>query len=249
MTAQHLESHPKGASKLSDLPSCLLTWEKNLQRGLLEGRSPPSEETKRLALLRMIPKAQREKLWDVANKLYPTFADLRAKVQEMIRDDADSRQGMSPMELDHVDEDDESSWEATGQTFSGKGPGGEETLFMLQKRGTQFRVKPKGGGRGGKAGGGRPGATSRVDPTTGKPTKWDPSGCARCGRSSHWARECKATVDIDGNPPKEKPAESRKKKKGSGKGGRLNDLEETGESGQVEGGDVAEALEDEELDE
>ena len=91
MTAQHLESHPKGASKLADLPSCLLTWEKNLQRGLLEGRSPPSEETKRLALLRMIPKEQREKLWDVADKLYPTFADLRAKVQEMIRDDKEFR--------------------------------------------------------------------------------------------------------------------------------------------------------------
>ena len=44
-------------------------------------------------------------------------------------------------------DDDESAWEATGQTFSGKGPSGEEMLFMLQKRGTQFRVKPKGGGK------------------------------------------------------------------------------------------------------
>ena len=38
MTAQHLESHPKGATKIADLPSCLLTWEKNLQRG--RGKNP-----------------------------------------------------------------------------------------------------------------------------------------------------------------------------------------------------------------
>ena len=203
MTAQHLESHPKGASKIADLPACLLAWEKNLQRGLKEGRTPPSDDTKRLALLRMLPKQQREKVWDVANKLYPTFADLMAKVQEMIRDDADSRQGMSPMELDNIDDDQEGAWEATGQTFSGKGPSGEEMLFMLQKRGSQFRVKPKGGGKGGRAGGGKAGASQRKDPITGKPTKWDPSGCARCGRSNHWACECTAKVDIDGNPPKE----------------------------------------------
>ena len=86
MNAQYLERHPKGATKIAELPGCLLTWEKNLQRGISEGRTPPNDETKRLALLRMLPKQQREKVWEVANKLYPTFADLMAKVQEMIRD-------------------------------------------------------------------------------------------------------------------------------------------------------------------
>ena len=118
------------------------------------------------------------------------------------------------MELDNVEEDDESSWEATGQTFSGKGPGGEETLFMLQKRGAQFRVRPEGGGKGGRAGGGKAGAAPRLDPTTGKPTKWDPSGCARCGRPSHWAKECRATVDVDGNPPRENQ-QARRGRKGA----------------------------------
>merc|ERR1711978_665007 len=103
MTATHLESHPKGASKMADMPQCLLEWEKSLRRCLAEGRSPPNDETKRLALLRMLPKTQREAIWETADKLYPTFAELLAKVQQMVQDDMDKRMGAGPMDVDHID--------------------------------------------------------------------------------------------------------------------------------------------------
>ena len=45
--AQQLEHHPKGASKMSEMPGALLEWEKNLQRCIQEGRVPPSDEWKR----------------------------------------------------------------------------------------------------------------------------------------------------------------------------------------------------------
>ena len=112
----------------------------------------------------------------------------------------------------------------------GKGPKGEDTLFLLQKRGSATRVVPKGGGRG---------AKGNKAPTGGKgdvTSKWDPSGCARCGRSSHWAKECTALKDVDGNPPREKPPPKKKLPKG-GKGRRTAyDLEDnTGEEEGAEG--------------
>ena len=83
LNAQHLETHPNGASMMPDLPKCMLEWEKNLRRCVQEGRTPPNDETKRLALLRMIPATQRKEIWHTANKLYPTFAELLAKVNEL----------------------------------------------------------------------------------------------------------------------------------------------------------------------
>ena len=53
--AQDLETRPKGAAKMADLPQCMLEWERNLRRCIQEERSPPSDEAKRLARLRMIP--------------------------------------------------------------------------------------------------------------------------------------------------------------------------------------------------
>ena len=50
MHAQHLETHPKGASTIKEMPAALLEWEKNLRRCLQEGRTAPNDETKRLAL-------------------------------------------------------------------------------------------------------------------------------------------------------------------------------------------------------
>ena len=141
---------PKVANRISELPGCLLEWEKNLRRCLAEGRTPPSDETKRLALLRMIPSKQRGEIWQTANKLYPKFNDLLAKVQEMIQDDFDARHsGIARMDVDNVDDDDnDDGWVSTGQTLSGKGAKGEESLFMLQKRGNATRIVPKGKGRG-----------------------------------------------------------------------------------------------------
>ena len=133
---------------MADLPGCLAEWERNLRRCTQEGRAQPSEETKRLALLKMLPTKQREAIWETADKLYPTFTELLTKVQRMIQDDIDSRQGVGQMDVDNVDDDDEEGWEDTGQTLSGKGPGGEETLFALQRRGTSMRVSPKGKGKG-----------------------------------------------------------------------------------------------------
>ena len=102
----------------------------------------------RIALLRMLPKEQRKAIWETANKLYPTFTELLAKVQEMVQDDIDKRQGADFMDVDHVD-DDEEGWQSTGQVLTGKGAHGEEALFTLQRRGNAMRVAPKGGGKGG----------------------------------------------------------------------------------------------------
>ena len=81
MAAQHKEQNPKGAKKMSELPGRIADWERDLRRCSQEGRSQPDEETKRLALLRMLPAKQREALWDTADKLYPTFAELLHKIQ------------------------------------------------------------------------------------------------------------------------------------------------------------------------
>ena len=69
-----------------------------------------------------------------------------------------------------------------------------------------MRVRPKGGGKG---------AHKKKLPLQRAPgDKWDPNGYARCGRSSHWAKECDAKLDVNGNPPREKP---KGKSKGKGK--------------------------------
>ena len=78
LNAQELETRPKGASKMSEMPARLLEWEKNLQRCTQEGREQPRDDVKRLALLKMLPQKQWSKIWSVANKLYPTFSDLLA---------------------------------------------------------------------------------------------------------------------------------------------------------------------------
>ena len=39
-----------------------------------------------------------------------------------------------------MDDDDESGWTNTGQTFAGKGAQGEETLFTLQRKTPFLRV-------------------------------------------------------------------------------------------------------------
>merc|ERR1712026_327759 len=129
LNASHLETHPKGASKLSDLPLCLSEWELNLRGCVEEGRQPPDDSTKRLALLRMLPTRQKQAIWDVANQLYPTFQDLLSKVHEMIRDEVDCKNGSSPMDIDQLDaEDAGGKWVSTGQTMIGKGPDGEEAI-------------------------------------------------------------------------------------------------------------------------
>ena len=117
---------------MEDLPACIAEWERNLRRCVQEGRAQPTEEGKRLALLKMLPTKQREAIWETADKLYPTFAELLTKVQRMIQDDIDTRQGIGAMDIDNVESDDEDGWEDTGQTLSGKGPGGEDALFILQ---------------------------------------------------------------------------------------------------------------------
>ena len=138
---------------MSEMPARLLEWEKNLQRCITEGREPPNDEYKRLALLRMIPQKQRASIWETANKLYPTFAELLAKVQEMVQDDLDHKNGVSPMDIDNAEP--EGEWVNTGQTLTGKGANGEDTIFLLQRRGSAMRVTPKGKGKGaGKGGGG-----------------------------------------------------------------------------------------------
>ena len=154
-----------------------------------------------------MPQKQRQALWDTADQLYPTFATLLAKIQKMLQDEADNKLGFSPMDLDHVD-DDTGDWIDMGQTFPGKGANGEDVLFTLQRRGTAIRIAPKGakgGKRGTKGTKGGKGEKDNILPTTGKGiTEWDPNGCARCGRSTHWAKQCTATKDVLGNPPPEK---------------------------------------------
>ena len=50
----------------------------------------------------------------------------------MIQDDLDAKNGVAGMDIDEVME--EGEWKPTGQVLTGKGPQGEETLFMLQKQ-------------------------------------------------------------------------------------------------------------------
>ena len=102
--AQQLETHPRGATKMSEMPARLLEWEKNLQRCITEGREPPNDEYKRLALLRMIPPKERAAIWETANKLYPTFAELLKNVHRIIQEDTDEPQGLGPMDVDNVEE-------------------------------------------------------------------------------------------------------------------------------------------------
>ena len=82
----------------------------------------------------MLPPKQREAIWDVADQLFPTFAELLAKVQKLIQDDIDSRNGVGPMEIDDLEEE---VWKDTSDTFTGKGPDGDDTVFVLQRRGNQ----------------------------------------------------------------------------------------------------------------
>ena len=100
----------------------------------------------------MIPQKQRASIWETANKLYPTFADLLGKVQEMVQDDLDNKNGVGPMDIDVVEQ--EGEWVNTGQTLTGKGANGEDTIFLLQRRGSAMRVTPKGKGKGARKGGG-----------------------------------------------------------------------------------------------
>ena len=58
LTAQHKEYNPRGATKMSELPGCLLEWERDLRRCQQEGRKCPDDEVKRLTLLKMLPPKQ-----------------------------------------------------------------------------------------------------------------------------------------------------------------------------------------------
>ena len=135
ISAEHLERNPRGAAKMSEMPARLLEWERNLRRCLDEGREPPNEESKRLALLKMIPAKQRATIWDVAGKLYPTFADVLAKVQEMIADEVDQKNGFGNMEVDEVA--DEGEWKSTGQTLVGKGHRVKISYSCSSEKGTR----------------------------------------------------------------------------------------------------------------
>ena len=233
MAAQHKELHPKGAKKMSELPKCIADWERDLRRCSQEGRSQPDNETKRLALLRMLPTKQREALWDNADVLYPTFRDLMQKVQKLVQEDVDNHNGVGPMDIDNIDEPDDDDWVSTGQTFAGKGQSGEDVIFVLQRKGNMTRISQKGRGRGRPGGGAPPwkrSAPIKDEGAPGSPT-WDKNGCARCGRGGHWAKECHAKTDIFGNPPKEKPPA--RKTKGRGKGA-LADLTDEQAEGTAE---------------
>ena len=107
MMAQHREQHPKGAQKLSDMPARLLAWEQDLRRCADEGRDQPSDECKRLALLRMLPSKQRDSIWETADKLYPSFQELLTKIKQMIQDDVDKAQAPMPMDIDHIEPEEE----------------------------------------------------------------------------------------------------------------------------------------------
>ena len=65
----------------------------------------------------------------------------------MIQDDIDERQGVGAMNVDNVEEQD-GAWINTGTTLTGKGPDGEDTLFVLQRRGGATRIVPNGKGKG-----------------------------------------------------------------------------------------------------
>ena len=60
MRSQQLEKFPKPAKNMSEMSKRLLDWERDLRRCSEEGRSLPSEEEKRLALLRLLPGPQRK---------------------------------------------------------------------------------------------------------------------------------------------------------------------------------------------
>ena len=109
------------------------------------------------------------------------------------------------MDVDNIDDDDD--WKATGQTLVGTNAQGEEALFSLQKKGSSFRVTPKGKSKGkGKHG---PPQKQQRSPEKSGDSKWDPAGCKRCGRSDHWAGECYATKCVDGGKPREKPSQEK----------------------------------------
>ena len=80
----------------------------------------------------------------MADQLYPTFSVLLAKVQRLSQDDLDAHEKTVPMNVDDLEDE---QWTDTGETLQGKGPNGEDTLFILQKRGSMMRVKPKGRGK------------------------------------------------------------------------------------------------------
>ena len=71
LTAQHHEYNPRGATTMSDVPKCLLEWERSLRRCAQEGRKAPDDEVKCLTLLKMLPAKQRTLIWSNANQLYP----------------------------------------------------------------------------------------------------------------------------------------------------------------------------------
>ena len=121
---------------MSELPGCLLEWEKDLRRCQQEGRKCPDDEVKRLTLLKMLPPKQRATVWANANQLYPTFQTMWAKIQEMITDSFDSKDSPMAMDIDNVDG--EGDWAATGQTLVGTNAHGEEELFSLQKKETHL---------------------------------------------------------------------------------------------------------------
>ena len=104
---------------MADLPGCLAEWERNLRRLVDEGIEAPSDQKKRLALLKMLPEKVREKLWDTADELYPSFAKLLGKVQKMVQDDLDAKHNPTPMDVDALG-DEGGEWKETGQTFAGK---------------------------------------------------------------------------------------------------------------------------------
>merc|ERR1711994_460495 len=91
MQAQQMGKFPKAAKNMGELLGCILAWEKCLQRCVDEGRSLPSDDEKRLALLRMLPVAQRKALWDTADHLFPSFSTLLAKIHRMLQDEADNK--------------------------------------------------------------------------------------------------------------------------------------------------------------
>ena len=60
--SQQLEKFPRPAKTMGDLSKRLLEWERDLRRCTDEGRTLPSDEEKRLALLRLLPTTQRKAL-------------------------------------------------------------------------------------------------------------------------------------------------------------------------------------------
>ena len=52
----------------------------------------------------MLPGKQKADIFEVTDILYPTFTELLDKVNKMIQDDIDERQGVGPMNVDNVEE-------------------------------------------------------------------------------------------------------------------------------------------------